>query len=230
MFSIHAVPAVSNRTKPKLSHRASAATRRHEGKRRSGFTLIELLVVIAIIAILAAILFPAFAKAREAARKSSCASNLKQIGIAVMQYTQEYDELYPSVADVDKPNFPVLLHSYLKSKDVYRCPSATDANAWDVKTWADGVATKSSYGANSFLIVNLTANPQVMSLSEVKAPASTVLGFDSPVEFAGIFGKDIITVGEQRHGGGVNMLFADGHVKFRLNVKGGADLIFDPTQ
>ncbi len=64
---------------------------------QKGFTLIELLVVIAIIAILAAILFSAFAKAREAARKSSCSSNLKQIGIALMQYTQEYDETYPSV-------------------------------------------------------------------------------------------------------------------------------------
>ncbi len=62
---------------------------------KAGFTLIELLVVIAIIAILASILFPAFAKAREAARKSSCSSNLKQLGIAITQYVQEYDEQYP---------------------------------------------------------------------------------------------------------------------------------------
>src|SRR5512137_1152715 len=63
--------------------------------KRRAFTLIELLVVIAIIAILAAILFPVFAKAREKARQSSCQSNLKQIGLAFMQYAQDYDEQYP---------------------------------------------------------------------------------------------------------------------------------------
>jgi prepilin-type N-terminal cleavage/methylation domain-containing protein len=65
-------------------------------RKRSGFTLIELLVVIAIIAILAAILFPVFAQAREKARSASCLSNLKQIGLAVMMYTQDYDEIYPA--------------------------------------------------------------------------------------------------------------------------------------
>lgn len=65
-------------------------------KKKSGFTLIELLVVIAIIAILAAILFPVFAKAREKARQTSCASNLKQIAMAFLQYTQDYDDRFPS--------------------------------------------------------------------------------------------------------------------------------------
>jgi prepilin-type N-terminal cleavage/methylation domain-containing protein len=64
-------------------------------RRKSGFTLIELLVVIAIIAILAAILFPVFAQAREKARTASCLSNLKQIGLATMMYSQDYDERYP---------------------------------------------------------------------------------------------------------------------------------------
>jgi prepilin-type N-terminal cleavage/methylation domain-containing protein len=63
-------------------------------KKKFGFTLIELLVVIAIIAILAAILFPVFGRARENARRSSCQSNLKQIGLGAMQYTQDYDEQY----------------------------------------------------------------------------------------------------------------------------------------
>jgi len=122
---------------------------RHSAKR--GFTLIELLVVIAIIAILAAILFPAFAKAREAARRSSCASNMKQMGIATMQYSQEYDEqLYAhryvgsnplmrsnggpyddSTITGDAPNrvfWISLLQPYLKSYDVFRCPS--NPSAW----------------------------------------------------------------------------------------------------
>src|SRR5512142_2638021 len=84
---------------------------------RKAFTLIELLVVIAIIAILAAILFPVFAQAREAARKTSCLSNTKQLGLAVMQYVQDYDESYPmnswdtpplGLKDTDSgnPNFP----------------------------------------------------------------------------------------------------------------------------
>src|SRR5688572_8152662 len=69
---------------------------RHRQRERSGFTLIELLVVIAIIAILAAILFPVFARARENARRASCQSNLKQIALGVKQYTQDYDEKFPA--------------------------------------------------------------------------------------------------------------------------------------
>jgi prepilin-type N-terminal cleavage/methylation domain-containing protein len=76
-----------------LSHSSRSDCRtRHHG----GFTLIELLVVIAIIAILAAILFPVFARARENARRSSCQSNMKQIGLSLLQYVQDYDEVLPA--------------------------------------------------------------------------------------------------------------------------------------
>ncbi len=103
---------------------------------RRGFTLIELLVVIAIIAILAAILFPVFAKAREQARKTACLSNMKQIGLAMFMYAQDYDEvLAPRYGGSDPSDYEFvgtvgyqktwksLFVPYIKNKDVYRCPS-----------------------------------------------------------------------------------------------------------
>ena len=99
----------------------------------SGFTLIELLVVIAIIAILAAILFPVFARARENARRSSCQSNLKQIGLGILQYTQDYDEMLPPGRNTTTPftNAPwhVLVQPYVKSYQLFRCPSNTSKGA-----------------------------------------------------------------------------------------------------
>src|SRR5512132_4141922 len=95
--------------------------------RQRGFTLIELLVVIAIIALLAAILFPVFARARENARKSTCQSNLKQLGTAIMQYTQDYDETLPM--NYNDATTTVWRHwwdaidPYLKNTGVLRCPS-----------------------------------------------------------------------------------------------------------
>ena len=100
-------------------------------RRRSGFTLIELLVVIAIIAILAAILFPVFARAREKARQTSCTSNLKQIGTALMMYTQDYDEvLCDTLMGRDHGNWALMdawtrcLMPYVKNNQLFKCPSA----------------------------------------------------------------------------------------------------------
>ena len=94
----------------------------------SGFTLIELLVVIAIIAILAAILFPVFARARENARRSSCQSNLKQVGLGIIQYRQDYDERFPSAIFPTNPaslGWADVVQPYLKSIQIYQCPSET---------------------------------------------------------------------------------------------------------
>ena len=94
---------------------------------KSAFTLIELLVVIAIIAILAAILFPVFARARENARRSSCQSNLKQIGLGIIQYVQDYDEKLPYACDDNDGQRPwqVTTQPYLKSAQIFKCPSNT---------------------------------------------------------------------------------------------------------
>ena len=90
---------------------------------RLGFTLIELLVVIAIIAILAAILFPVFARVREKARQISCLSNEKQLSLAFLQYNQDYDELYPSGVDYNQGSgWAGEISSYVKSTGVYHCP------------------------------------------------------------------------------------------------------------
>lgn len=94
--------------------------------RSTGFTLIELLVVISIIAILAAILFPVFARARENARRAACMSNLKQIGLGIMQYVQDYDSKYP-FDGAEYPStpgkLPQILEPYSKSTQIFRCPS-----------------------------------------------------------------------------------------------------------
>ena len=141
-----------------------------------GFTLIELLVVIAIIAILAAILFPVFAQAREKARAASCLSNTKQMGLAVMQYNQDYDETYPNgtyeygaIGGWAGQVFP-----YVKSDAVYRCPN----DFLQVST----TDRPSSYAMNSNFGVSggrYAGNPNIsLALAGLNSPAKTVLLFE----------------------------------------------------
>ncbi len=150
---------------------------------KKGFTLIELLVVIAIIAILAAILFPVFGRARENARKTSCLSNLKQIGLGVMQYTQDNDEKYPlrnngnnntqriqAVTPSAPPNYWEALAPYLKSTQVLQCPS-------DATTAAPPVDSRQSYTLNGQVFFSDFAGG-TGHLAAVPAPALVVLNFD----------------------------------------------------
>jgi prepilin-type N-terminal cleavage/methylation domain-containing protein/prepilin-type processing-associated H-X9-DG protein len=149
-------------------------------KRRNGaFTLIELLVVIAIIVVLAAILFPVFARARENARRSSCQSNLKQIGLGIMQYTQDYDEIMPgawygssSVAsDATNYKWMDVIQPYVKSEQLFACPSAS--NYKYVRQ------SGSNYGGyvinNAYWQKTATRQPPVSDFGNSGAPYTTSL-------------------------------------------------------
>ncbi len=202
----------------------------------SAFTLIELLVVIAIIAILAAILFPVFARARENARKTSCLSNIKQIGLGVAQYTQDYDEsMVPYrldyVSGTSVVPFPVLLQPYVKSVQVFKCPSNTTSNMVEGSTVAgitpNGVGA--SYNANAGALADSDNGPGSrrpmqqasygnINLSTFANPATTIIitetkdsGAPDMYNTGSLYSS--ATAGLQNHLGMTNFLFADGHAK-----------------
>jgi prepilin-type N-terminal cleavage/methylation domain-containing protein/prepilin-type processing-associated H-X9-DG protein len=227
--------------------------------KRKAFTLIELLVVIAIISILAAILFPVFARARENARRASCMSNLKQFGLAMIQYTQDYDERYPpSISGVGGTppggtwllgNDPItgnpmwswaqILYPYHKSMQIFVCPSGES-------TYTQ-YPIRGHYGANWQLIAQ-PGNSIPLSIAAVIAPANTYAMMDAGYYTASYKnglaadakpdnGSYLPGIGDAlgvactatnqasyarfendchsgRHLGGMNMSFADGHVKW----------------
>ena len=151
---------------------------------RKGFTLIELLVVIAIIAILAAILFPVFARARENARRSSCQSNLKQIGIGFAQYTQDYDEKFPATdgwyriggAAGPTATWDLVIQPYVKSVQILTCPSDSNSKTWDLSAYGFG-NVKRSYAMARYLTISQTSDntrqSEGMSLSSINQPSVT---------------------------------------------------------
>ena len=196
----------------------------HYNKARSAFTLIELLVVIAIIAILAAILFPVFARARENARRSSCQSNLKQLALGIKQYTQDYDEKYPNILAASAPNpgtgWGLAIQPYLKSEQIFQCPSdtATTPDSATIELRAEqpgysdyyinynlagndggGISEAAlDYSSNTILHGEDTAATARASANKPKGGLATGAGTATPA----------------RHLEGANYAFADGHVKF----------------
>jgi len=179
------------------------------------FTLIELLVVIAIIAILAAILFPVFAQAREKARGISCLSNIKQVNLSWQMYLQDYDETmvtmwgYNEDPAVGSLYWPKLLDPYTKSWSIYRCPSAPDPNGYfsgGPTSWYGNQMRASNIGYN-YLDLSQWDNcstTEGLSLATVTSPASNIaftetssndpaalsgqgwMGANAPAQFAAI--------------------------------------------
>jgi len=160
---------------------------------RRGFTLIELLVVIAIIAILAAILFPVFARAREKARQASCQSNIKQAMLGIIMYQQDYDERNVNLYVVHQGGGPpfeyddavppdlvpkayswrAVIQPYVKNWQLLTCPSSPDLNNTQRQGCTDRYwrGTRGSYGYN---MTNVSGRPDGQSLSWFQKPANTI--------------------------------------------------------
>ena len=218
---------------------------------RSAFTLIELLVVIAIIAILAAILFPVFARARENARRSSCQSNLKQIALGFIQYTQDYDERLPNVQDTGatgtaRPNvswnyftrgattstFDMAqgaVYPYIKSTQIFVCPSDSVG-----QVSGDSYASNSCLNGATLEVVDNINLRGGKSLAAFEDTARTMMlgeeatGEDGSLTTSTDDGYLLKGVNffSGRHFEGSNLAFLDGHVKFLKVSRIRADNVF----
>lgn len=209
---------------------------------RKAFTLIELLVVIAIIAILAAILFPVFAQARESARRTQCLSNTKQAGLAMAMYVQDYDEVTPAVVhdgSGKENDFYAILQPYVKNISIFYCPDRTE---WTMPTGDDcsgqeGINPEKrciGYGYNwgilSSVRLGMVGNrirfpggyiEPGIAIASIVAPADTMVYADSGdnprytmcSNYIFQYYTYLTSNGQLRHGGQLNVNFADGHAK-----------------
>jgi len=191
---------------------------------RPAFTLIELLVTIAIIAILAAILFPVFARARENARRASCMSNLKQLALGVRMYTQDYDEQMPTLIHSDHTAWIEVIFPYVKSKQLFVCPSSTNPGTSN-NTWVP-VAKNPDFLPRP-IVVDYYPNIRVMkpsslgtiSLAAIPTVSDTFLMWDcgpalSYMNTGDPAGSNHLRITGGRHLEGDNYSFVDGHVKW----------------
>lgn len=217
--------------------------------RFKGFTLIELLVVIAIIAILAAILFPVFAKAREQARLSKCTSNYRQYSTAWLAYLQDYDGTFPLFqfdypfrkGELNYTTWDLAIQKYINNFEVSRCPSDPFPAFFKFK---DGSVIYRSYTCPRNLIWNPGGFPRgelyPMSEATVRQPANTIMMFEKnqgaevngwPYPqterpsgswlYAAAF-ENYQQCAWERHGDRINALFADGHIKLLHGRRQGA--------
>ena len=200
---------------------------------RRGFTLIELLVVIAIIAILAAILFPVFAKAREKARQTSCLSNLKQIALANLQYMTDYDQRtirwqrysyappqQDYTATVDYRSMPALLMPYCKNSQMFICPSASTTNI--ALSYHLNVCAIANAGMDNPIDNHTgytsTSESQMNSAATMFAADGSVSTEDWVYPNYSAQTPDSVGTGgyrlSDRHNGGANIAYYDGHAKW----------------
>ena len=192
-----------------------------ERNRRKAFTLIELLVVIAIIAILAAILFPVFARARDKARATSCLSNIKELGLAMKMYVGDNDQFFPytyltgQVSPCGTHNYcwTAPIYPYVKNKGIFCCPSDKSIKNRNYTPWppwpgsgacGDWSYGWSSYGANTSLV-----GYGAVQITELTAPAETVMLGDRHDNYQ-LKSTGVTWI----HFDGANFCFADGHAKW----------------